>query len=76
MNKARRKAIEDLRSRLLSLQTEIEILRDEEDEAFDALSEGLQSSPRGEAMQTAVGDLEEAGELIEQVRDALERAAA
>lgn len=67
MNAARRKQIaeaiadlEKLTGALEDVKNLIESIRDDEQEAFDAMPESLQSSERGEASQEAINNLEEA----------------
>lgn len=59
MNKARRKDI----ARAIELMEQawgiLQTVRDEEQEAFDNMPEGLQSSERGEAMEGYIYTLEE-----------------
>jgi len=88
MNNQRRKQIatlvEDIDSRLSELLSEFteraqEIL-DEEQEAFDALPESIQDGERGQAMQEAISNLEDAVGALEnmdasEITDALENAA-
>lgn len=65
MNKDRRKridaALKDLgliTGKLEDLRNEIEAIRDEEQEAFDALPESFQEGDRGQVMQEAIDALE------------------
>lgn len=74
MNAARRREIDAIQAQLVALQTGVEVLRDQEEEAFEALPESLQGGPKGEAMQAALDALSEAVEALESVDDALERA--
>lgn len=59
MNKARRKEI----ARAIELMEQahgiLVTVRDEEQEAFDNMPEGLQYSERGEAMEGYIGTIEE-----------------
>lgn len=64
MNKQRRKEIEKVVSQLEDIQADIDALRDEEEEAYDNLPESLQDSERGEAMQEAIDQLEEASSSV------------
>lgn len=73
MNKARRRDIariaarlSDLGNELFELKTDLESIRDEEQESFDNLPEGLQASEQGQnseaavsALETAIGSLED-----------------
>ena len=51
MNKDRRNRIEKCISQLEDIKTELECIRDEEQEAYDNLPEGIQMSERGDTMQ-------------------------
>lgn len=82
MNKARRKSIDEIIAKfeeakaiLLDLQSDIEMVRDDEQEAFDNLPCSIQESERGEVMETAIENLEEAISQIEDTcMDALDEA--
>ena len=89
MNKARRKTIAELRERLDALkaqaddlESEIETIRDEEQEYFDNMPESLQGGDKGQAAEEAVSHLDTALDAIQEVvsqaeaaSDALESAA-
>lgn len=60
MNKQRRKAIGDIYDKLIDIQSDLEYIRDEEQEAFDNLPESIQYSERGEKMEEYISSLEEA----------------
>lgn len=74
MNNTRRSQITDIMENLSSLQTSIEELLEEEQEAFDNLPEGIQDSERGEAIQAAIDNLEEAVSNCEELLNNLEMA--
>lgn len=71
MNNARRKAIMRIAEKLEDLKTEFEALRDEEQEAFDNMPESLQSSERGENMETVIYNMEEVLESLESAFDGM-----
>jgi len=71
MNNTRRKQIQGIIDKLEDLKCNIESLKDEEQEAFDNLPEGIQASERGEAMESAVYNLEEGYDIIDMVIDFL-----
>jgi len=75
MNKLRRESIQHVITDLENLRVTINNLWDEEQDAFDNLPEGLQSSERGEAMENAAYNLEEACEGLASVIESLEEAA-
>ena len=81
MNKPRRKEIEAIEEKIKALQltanaikAEIESVRADEDDAFDNLSENLQNSERGEAMQTASSNLEEAEQELDDIESSCNEA--
>ena len=74
MNKQRRARIVELVAKIEEIQGEISMILDEEQEAFDNLPEGIQTSERGEKMEEAVsllgdvdGSLEEAKNILEEI---------
>ena len=71
MNKARRKRIEDVQSRLEELKQEIDGILAEEQEAYDNMPESLQEGERGEAMQEAIDALESAVSSCEEIDEYL-----
>lgn len=53
MNNARRKELAEITTQLQDLRERIEQLQEDEQEGFDNLSEGLQQTERGQAMELA-----------------------
>ena len=72
MNKARRKAIEEIIDQLGTLKEQIESVCEEEQEAYDNLPESIQYSERGEAMSETASDLEDAASSIDDVMSTLQ----
>lgn len=85
MNKARRKELGDLMDRLTALKPALEALtdarcihdelssvRDDEQEAFDAMPESMQNGDRGTAMSEGIGAMEEVISLLDTLADAME----
>lgn len=78
MNKQRREKIRQLKARFQDIQTELKqtsgelssILSEEQD-AFDNMPEGLQSSYRGMCSEDAIDDMEEASEKLDEVIELL-----
>lgn len=84
MNNARRKTINalykelnDIGSRYATLKDEaetlhaaIEAVRDEEQEAFDGMPEGLQASDRGQASEQAISNLDSALDTLAELSEA------
>ena len=58
MNKQRRKRLEDVVSRLEERMSDLEYIKEEEQEAYDNLPESIQYTERGEAMQENVDDID------------------
>lgn len=59
MNQKQRDSLNALIGKLEEIKSEVETAQNEEQEKFDNLSEGLQQSERGQAMEQAANDLEE-----------------
>lgn len=64
MNKDRRKRIAEIHAKMTELRDMLEEILEEEQEAFDNMPESLQSSERGENMETVIYNLEEALETF------------
>lgn len=58
---------EELKSQVEDVVTEIEYLRDEEEEAYNNLPEGIQDGERGERMQETIDSLDSATGQLEDV---------
>lgn len=65
MNAERRKRVAAVRLKIEECFHELAELANDENEAYSNLPEGLQSSERGEAMQEAIGTLENAANSLE-----------
>lgn len=65
MNKARRKALEDLASQLGDILAELEALRDEEQEYFDNMPESLQGGDKGSDAEQAIDSMNSAVDSLE-----------
>ena len=61
MNKQNRETIAKLQTKLEEIKGELEDLQSQESDKFDNLSEGLQSSEKGEALQEAWEQLQVGG---------------
>jgi hypothetical protein len=81
MNQKRRESIAQLAERVQELINEVESscldiemeeIKEQEQEAFDAMPESLQNSERGEKSATAIEALEEAIETFNTIAVALE----
>ena len=78
MNKDRRKRIIEVKGKLQtevnnlkSISTELSIILDDEQNAFDNMPEGLQSSYRGSCSEDAIDNMEEASEKLDEVIELL-----
>lgn len=76
MNNARRKTIESLLNQISSLREEIEAVTSDEQDAFDSMPESLQQSERGQASESAISSLENAGNQLDDVMGELSEAMA
>ncbi len=74
MNQARRNIINNQISALQDAEHHLSDVREEEQEAFVNMPESLQGGERGEAMQEAINQLDEAMEAIRNACDALSEA--
>ncbi len=72
MNKLDRKNLEQAIAFLNDAKSIIEDIASQERDKFDNLSEGLQQSDRGQAMEENADDLESVNDDIENVIDAIE----
>ena len=78
MNKQRREKINKLkirfqntRTELKQLSNELSFILDEEQDAFDNMPEGLQSSYRGMCSEDAIDNMEETSEKLDEVIELL-----
>jgi uncharacterized protein YukE len=74
MNTARRKALGEIQDQLTDLQSALELFKDEEQECYDNLPEGIQYSEKGEAMESAVESMEAAYDNIQDAIDNISEA--
>lgn len=72
MNKQRRKQIEQVILKLDDLKEELDGIREEEQDAYDNLPEGIQDSERGESMYENIDTLETAYNDLESIIDNLQ----
>lgn len=72
MNKARRKRIENIISKLEDLSAEIEEVMNEEQEAYGNLPESIQCSEKGENMEEYIASLDDAMNYVSDAISSLE----
>lgn len=77
MNKARRKQIEEVISKLEDIRDEIQYISEDEMEAYDALPESLQDGERGQQIYDNANDIEYQSSMVDDViselQDIIER---
>ena len=71
MNKERRKSIERIVDKLNEIQADLTSIRGDEEEAYDNLPEGIQSSERGDSMQEAIDAMDDADGSLQEAIDYL-----
>ena len=71
MNKSRRATLNMIANSLVELKSQLEIVRDDEQDAYDNLPESIQESERGDTMQEAVDNMEYAIDSLEEAVDYL-----
>lgn len=78
MNKQRKEKIRQLKARFQDIQTELKqtsgelsFILSEEQDAFDNMPEGLQSSYRGMCSEDAIDNMEEANDKLDEVIELL-----
>lgn len=73
MNKERREELWDVYGYLDDAMGKVIDIRSDEQDSFDNLPDGLQSSKTGEAIQSAIDWLDELESSIQSVRDKVEK---
>ena len=73
MNSNRRKRLRALCSKLQDIIAELDLLIEEEQDAFDNMPESLQDSERGEQMQEYIDTMETAKDEIDSTVSELEQ---
>ena len=72
MNYTRRNILQRIVDDLNSLLTDIDMVKDEEQDAYDNMPEGLQYSERGETMQENIDTLESIYDDMQNIIDNIE----
>lgn len=75
MNKARRISITKIADNLQALKSDVESIQSEEQDAYDNLPESIQDGERGDRMQEAIDNLDDALTLIDEAVTSLMQAA-
>ena len=74
MNKTQRKQLSVILTVLEGVKADLEMMSEEEQEKFDDLTEGLQASEKGQAMEDAARELQSAADSIDEVTSSIETA--
>lgn len=74
MNAARRRRIEKVENQIADLVAELEEIISEEQGALDNLPDSLQQADKGQAMEEAIGSLDDAKSDLENVQTTLQEA--
>jgi len=74
LNDKRRNSIREVINLLNSVESKIDVIRDAEEDSLDNMPENLQFSDRYENMERAVDSLNDALELVDQVKEKLDDA--
>jgi len=72
MNKTTRKKIDDMKTKLEAMQSDLEAIRDAEQDAFDSKSERWQEGEKGEAARAVIDGLNSACDSLTEVVGVLE----
>ncbi len=75
MNKARRKQIDELAQRMQELLSDIEAVKDEEQDYFDNMPENMLSGEKASASEEALSTLEDAVSNAESALESLQNVA-
>jgi len=72
MNKERRKQLQEVINKISEAHDLLDEILSDEQNAFDNMPEGLQSSERGETMEEGIYNMEEARDNLEDITSTLE----
>lgn len=72
MNKERKQSLLDVASSLTDAIDRLNEIRDEEQESFDNMPEGLQGGSRGQSMMEAIDTMDNWNTEIESIKDSIE----
>lgn len=73
MNKERREELLEVVDLLEDAANRLNEIRDDEQDAFDSMPDGLQTSVRGDAMQEAIDKMDEFGDAILNLQNSIEQ---
>lgn len=76
MNKARREELTRIGVAIRQAAEDLQSVLDEEQEAFEAMPESLQGAERGQAMESAIAEIEQAINYCDEIDNFLQSAVA
>lgn len=74
MNNDRRKKLAAILQKIEDAKSELESLRDEEQDYYDNMPEGIQAGEKGDKSQTAIDAMESAIDDLDSVHSSIEEA--
>lgn len=72
MNQSRRNQLRDIQQQLQDIYERLDILCNEEQEAYDNMPESIQDSARGDAAQNAIDTLESVRDQVQEAADKID----
>ena len=72
MNQSRRNQLRDIQQQLQDIYERLDILCNEEQEAYDNMPESIQDSARGDAAQSAIDTLESVRDQGQEASDGID----
>lgn len=72
MNQSRRNQLRDIQQQLQDIYERLDILCNEEQEAYDNMPESIQDSARGDAAQSAIDTLESVRDQVQEAADEID----
>lgn len=72
MNQSRRNQLRDIQQQLQDIYEWLDILCNEEQEAYDNMPESIQDSARGDAAQSAIDILESVRDQVQEASDGID----
>ncbi len=70
MNADRRKRLSAIAQKLVDIQTDLEAIRDEEQDAFDNLPESIQGGEKGQTMEECISTMDDAVSSLSDAQEA------
>lgn len=72
MNQSRRNQLRDIQQQLQDIYERLDILCNEEQEAYDNMPESIQDSARGDVAQSAIDTLESVRDQVQEAADGID----